>query len=448
MKQSNNPLQKPFIFKSCFTKKFNELYKYIESQQNGMNKTQKQKTDTEFKFFALSYYCKKQKKTIHLFIKTLPDLTNQKYVKNMLDEIFIYTYLSNFLIKDRITPHLIYSVHSWEYTNKITLALEHGGFYSAQQKTIHTNTIGYYLKSGQSNIINDSIIFGFYFTIMCLHEIGVQHNDLHVNNILMEQLLVPLEEIIYHIEGFGLISFKNIYFLPKIFDFDLASFFKKSIRLINCENPNYKGFKYNIIDKKEYRIGKIYSHPNYIIDAGKLWMSLILYLKNIFNKKEVPYLYHTAKIILSFLNTTPDLKTMLLPNSNYISYYIKYTDNTSYYHSGPLPTYLVYQDNIEITNGLASDKPPIKSNKAKPIEPKFCSVYNMLLHILRTPNLKSIIFPNALIIEDSKEIKDYLIGKSNVFTFSKNKCNSILKNAINKNIDLNNKKQVTLISKE
>lgn len=80
---------------------------------------------------------------------------------------------------------------------------------------------------GQDDTELLSIIFQIAYTLVCLAEVGIRHNDLHANNVWIETPVAP-QKFIYFIDP------KRYFVVPivsvvKIFDFDRASVWSPSI---------------------------------------------------------------------------------------------------------------------------------------------------------------------------------------------------------------------------
>lgn len=130
-------------------------------------------------------------------------------------------------------------------------------------------------ESNNNNIIN--ILFGptlfmILHGIFCLNHFGILHNDLHLNNILIDEYVEnPISEMSFYYEEKNiLIHLQNVHFIPKIFDFDHSIVYNKSLIYLKIKN-----YKQEIPDYGINETNKRFFNP----DLYKVFKNLSFLLK-------------------------------------------------------------------------------------------------------------------------------------------------------------------------
>jgi len=187
------------------------------------------------------------------FIESSIDLNVHKY------EAMFYSMVTNNLIENKITPHLVYNysimksknfVFNYMYQKKREfknlnrqikeLQKEHDINKATIMINERVNGISFQEFLNRRNIpMNElkKVYFQILFTIKAYTEVGFQHNDLHTNNILISELEEP-RDFSYIVDDDHYYFLEKCRYIPQIYDFDLSFKYptiydEKNLKIIN-----------------------------------------------------------------------------------------------------------------------------------------------------------------------------------------------------------------------
>ena len=174
----------------------------------------------------------------------------ERDLKYFIMEVQIYSDFINPLIKHKITPHVIpligYSFESSKSSRNVMLLK------NIQPQINGLNRYADILKSKSltltfilNNFLNKKIFFQLVYTLAAFEQVGIQHNDLHLNNIMIETLEKEISYVGYIISSKIMVFVRNVKFLPRIYDYDRSSVFgkhssKKKTNILNDMFDTYK----------------------------------------------------------------------------------------------------------------------------------------------------------------------------------------------------------------
>jgi hypothetical protein len=149
----------------------------------------------------------------------------------MRNEIYIYLMIIHFLLRTAATPCLITMIsHSLQNRDPISkepsiikyIALEH------QQYTFKKYALELY-PSQFLHVVTPGFLFMLIYTLACFQLCGLQHNDLHISNYFIELYNPPIPEIIFRTSETEAVILRNVYYVPKIYDYDRSALFRTNI---------------------------------------------------------------------------------------------------------------------------------------------------------------------------------------------------------------------------
>ena len=96
----------------------------------------------------------------------------------------------------------------------------------------------------QKRVLDEGcIVFQILYTLACFQEIGLQQNDLHTGNILLDVFEAnPLPYVIYRISRTKVVILTDVEYIPRIYDFDRSTTFPdKSVPQFQIYEPEVRG---------------------------------------------------------------------------------------------------------------------------------------------------------------------------------------------------------------
>lgn len=220
-------------------------------------------------------YLDKHKHSIYS-VKTIGDMF-WKDANNFQNEIKIYQEYINPLIYFRCCPNLLAMINSHVryYPNKypmdMWLAMEQIQNNSSPYVRLN-DILSKDLVSHAANILTHQFLFQLLYTLTCFQEIGLQHNDLHLNNIFVDELTTPIPYISYRISKTTVIILTDVKYVPKIYDFDHSSTFPLDANVVSLGTT--KKTKINSLYSSSHNI-KFVPYLDFYKLICELWKSQI-----------------------------------------------------------------------------------------------------------------------------------------------------------------------------
>lgn len=205
-----------------------------------------------FQFYQLFLQSKRQPSVYTIvFVKAHMEydvgLQNQPqrmpfYQKSFYNEKLIYNIIINRFLEHQISPHFIFMYKSYyakvgARKRKAFMLFEKGGNHIIdssrkyrkemtlnKSNDLHSFFQNYNLSNHRDQIILESIcsnqfLFGIIYSLYCMQQCGLMHDDLHDGNILLDYFETAIPEISYQFDDMGVV-FPNVRVIPKIIDFD------------------------------------------------------------------------------------------------------------------------------------------------------------------------------------------------------------------------------------
>lgn len=130
------------------------------------------------------------------------------------------------------------------------------------------------------------ILFPIIYTLECFYEIGLTHNDLHRNNILVKHYTKSIPVIGYRVAENMIVFMYDVHYVPVIFDFDRASkhYTKYNVKeflfpstILNSKNQKLGSFNEHNEKIKRYHSDSWKSNPESarIIDVISCYYNMV-----------------------------------------------------------------------------------------------------------------------------------------------------------------------------
>jgi hypothetical protein len=169
------------------------------------------------------------------------------YQKAFYNEKLIYQILINRFLEEKVSPHFVYMYKDYvvkygpRRQRKAFMLFEKGGFHHHMQWTkqpyrkemiqskslnLHSFFKHYNASNTHDNLIlnvicSNQFLFQLIYSLYCMQQCGLMHDDLHDGNILLDFFEIPIPEMTYEIKELDLVfRFENVQLIPKIIDFD------------------------------------------------------------------------------------------------------------------------------------------------------------------------------------------------------------------------------------